>query len=99
MFGFGRKKKSGDNGLRLGTGDRDRFTATKSSEELARDLLATAQEKAKELPSGAEVRVELTEGHLNVHHMELATSLLTLGGEYGLMFVSQLDNSLTFRKL
>ncbi|GAC1370234.1 MAG: hypothetical protein NVSMB39_2910 [Candidatus Saccharimonadales bacterium] len=104
MFGFSKKKPptpatEGINELNLGTEDRDVIKASKSSDELAKELLEQAQEKAKDKSSGEEVTVELTEAHRDVHHLELFLSLMTLAPRYCLNASLQQDNEQTFIKI
>ena len=84
--------------LRLRSDDREQFTATQGSEELATSMLEAARKKAAGLTVGSEVQVEVPRGHGGVHNMELGLSLVTRAAEYGLEFALQHDNTVTFRK-
>ncbi len=82
--------------LKLETGGRPFYASTTSSDDLARHLLAQAQEKAANLDSGAKVTVEVDEARRNIHHLELTMSLMRLAHEYGLRTG---DNTYTFQKI
>jgi len=101
MFGHGSKKSAPKNksGLKLATDDRTRIRVTKNSDQLAREMLEIAREKAKDLPIGAEVTVDVPREHLEVHHLELMFSFMTLASEYGLEAGVQFNNSQTFQKI
>lgn len=86
-------------GLKLATGHADVFCASMSSDDLARQLLDEASEKVKDSPADTEVTVQVSGEHLDVHHMELMMSCMTLGFQYGLRIQVQYDNSVTFVKL
>ena len=86
-------------GVKLGTDDREVIYTTTNSDDLARSILQTAQETAKDAPRGAEVTTILSEKHRDVHHIELMLSLMQYAPEYGLEVVVQADDAHTFRKL
>lgn len=85
-------------GLKLGSGDRDTIQVTKSSDELAREILEIAQNEAKDAPARAQVTCILEENQ-DVDQAELMRNLKLHASEYGLEVVMQHDNAQTFRKV
>ena len=84
--------------VRLATDDRTEFRETDGSVDLTTTMLEAARDKAAELAPGAEFTVEVPRGHSSVHYGELGLGLMTRADGYGVQFVSQLDNTVTFRK-